>query len=179
MLSGSVKTNCVQNQGERVVNGQHLMQASTDIFFGWQRQEGPDGEERDFYVRQLRDGKGSVVVQEMVPDGMRHYGYICGRPLARTHARSGDRVAIAAYLGSSDRFEHAIADFAETCAEQNLRDHEALGDAVAAGCVIAQTIIQDRLLGGRSPQSGAPQRGLIPAQCLLRGGATRPARHRE
>ena len=139
MLSGFVKTTGVQNQGERVVNGQHLMQASSDIFLGWQRQEGPDGVERDFYVRQLRDGKGSVMVEETVPDGMRYYGHICGRTLARAHARSGDRVAIAAYLGSSDRFENAIADFAETCAEQNLRDHAALGAAAATGRVIAQT----------------------------------------
>jgi uncharacterized protein (DUF2252 family) len=139
VLSGFVKTTGVQNQGERVVNGQHLMQASSDIFLGWQRQEGPDGVERDFYVRQLRDGKGSVVVEEMVPDGMRYYGHICGRTLARAHARSGDRVAIAGYLGSSDRFENAIAGFAETCADQNLRDHAALGAAVAIGRVIAQT----------------------------------------
>jgi uncharacterized protein (DUF2252 family) len=139
VLSGFVKTTGVQNQGERVVNWQHLMQASSDIFLGWQRQEGPDGVERDFYVRQLRDGKGSVAVEEMVPDGMRYYGHICGRTLARAHARSGDRVAIAAYLGSGDRFENAIADFAETCAEQNLRDHAALGAAVATGRVIART----------------------------------------
>jgi uncharacterized protein (DUF2252 family) len=139
VLSGFVKTSGYKNQGERVVNGQHLMQAASDIFLGWQRQEGPDGIARDFYVRQLRDGKGSVVVEEMVPTGMRYYGYVCGLTLARAHARSGDRVAIAAYLGKSDRFENAIADFAQACAEQNERDHAALGTAIATGGLIAET----------------------------------------
>jgi uncharacterized protein (DUF2252 family) len=139
VLSGYVKGSGYKNQGERVVNGQHLMQASSDIFLGWQRVEGPDGVERDFYLRQLRDGKGSVVVEEMVPDGMGFYGRICGQALARAHARSGDRVAIAAYLGSSDRFENAIADFAETCAEQNIRDHAELAHAAETGHVIAET----------------------------------------
>ena len=139
VLSGFVKTSGVKNQGERVVNGQHLMQASSDIFLGWQRLTGFDGVERDFYVRQLRDGKGSVVVEEMVPDGMAFYGRICGQALARAHSRSGDRVAIAAYLGKSDRFDNAIADFAETCAEQNLRDHAELARAADTGRVIAET----------------------------------------
>jgi uncharacterized protein (DUF2252 family) len=139
VLSGFVKSSGYTNQGERVVNGQHLMQASSDIFLGWQRVEGPDGVDRDFYLRQLRDGKGSVVVEEMVPDGMGFYGRICGQALARAHARSGDRVAIAAYLGKSARFENAIADFAETCAEQNVRDHAELVRSAATGRVIAET----------------------------------------
>jgi uncharacterized protein (DUF2252 family) len=139
VLSGFVRASSLRNQGQRVVTGQQLMQASSDIFLGWHRQEGPDGIERDFYLRQLRDGKGSVVVEEMVPDGMAFYGRICGQALARAHARSGDRVAIAAYLGSSDRFENAIADFAETCAKQNARDHAALADAAAAGRVVARS----------------------------------------
>jgi hypothetical protein len=139
VLSGFVKSSNYKNQGERVVNGQHLMQASSDIFLGWQRAPGPDGIERDFYLRQLRDGKGSVVVEEMVPDGMGFYAQICGQALARAHARSGDRVAIAAYLGKSDRFENAIADFAETCAEQNIHDHAELARAGATGRVIAET----------------------------------------
>ena len=84
-------------------------------------------------------GKGSVVVEEMVPDGMGFYAQICGQALARAHARSGDRVAIAAYLGKSDRFENAIADFAETCAEQNIHDHAELARAGATGRVIAET----------------------------------------
>src|SRR5450631_953541 len=129
VLSGFVKTSGYKNQGERVVNGQHLMQASSDIFLGWQRTPGPDGIERDFYVRQLRDGKGSVVVEEMLPDAMGFYGRICGQALARAHARSGDRVTIAAYLGKSDRFDNAIADFAKTYAEQNAADHAELARA--------------------------------------------------
>jgi len=138
VLSGFVKTRGYRNQGERVVNGQHLMQASSDIFLGWQRAEGPDGVERDFYIRQLRDGKSSVVVEEMLPDAMQFYGRICGEALARAHARSGDRVAIAAYLGSTDGFDNAIADFAETCAEQNIRDHAELTRAAETGRVIAE-----------------------------------------
>ena len=139
VLSGFVKGGRVRNEGERVVNGQHLMQASSDIFLGWQRTLGADGVERDFYVRQLRDGKGSVVVENFAPDGMQFYGRMCGQTLARAHARSGDRVAIAAYLGSSDRFENAIAEFAEACATQNVSDHSALVDAAATGRIIAQT----------------------------------------
>jgi uncharacterized protein (DUF2252 family) len=96
VLSRFVKTSGVKNQGEQVVNGRHLMQATSDIFLGWQRTTGRDGVERDFYVRQLRDGKGSVVVEKMLPEGMLFYGRICGQTLARAHARSGDRVAIAA-----------------------------------------------------------------------------------
>ena len=138
VLSGFVKARGFKNQGQRVVTGQQLMQATSDIFLGWQRAEGPDGVERDFYLRQLRDGKGSVVVEEMVPDGMAFYGRICGQALARAHARSGDRVAIAAYLGKTDAFDQAIADFAELYAEQNDLDHAALGEAVATGRITAQ-----------------------------------------
>ncbi len=122
-----------------MVHGQRLMQATSDIFLGWEQGVGPDGVERDFYLRQLRDGKGSVVVEQMVPDGMAFYGRLCGQTLARAHARSGDRVAIAAYLGSSNRFDHAIADFAELYAEQNDLDHAALAEAAATGRVTAQS----------------------------------------
>ena len=139
VLSGFVKSAAYKNQGERVVNGQHLMQASSDIFLGWQRVPGLDGVDRDFYLRQLRDGKGSVVVEEMLPDGMGFYARICGQALARAHARSGDRVAIAAYLGKSDRFDNAIADFAEACAEQNVSDHAELTRAAETGRVLAET----------------------------------------
>jgi uncharacterized protein (DUF2252 family) len=125
------------DQGERVVHGQHLMQAVSDIFLGWHRGPGHDGVERDFYIRQLRDGKGSVVVEGMRPDGMAVYAQFCGRTLARAHARSGDRVALAAYLGSSDRFERALAEFAETYATQNDQDHAALVAAIAAGRITA------------------------------------------
>ncbi len=102
------------NQGERVVAGQHLMQASSDIFLGWDRVEGLDGVERDFYIRQLRDWKGSADTDQMVPTGMTVYGRLCGWTLARAHARSGDRIAIASYLGSGKSFDNAVASFAES-----------------------------------------------------------------
>ena len=139
VLAGYLKASQIRNQGERVVNGQRLMQSASDIFLGWQRAAGPDGVQRDFYIRQLRDGKGSVVVEQLLPEGMEFYGQLCGSTLAQAHARSGDRVAIAAYLGSSDRFDRAVADFAESYADQNMRDHAALLDAVASDRVSAQT----------------------------------------
>jgi uncharacterized protein (DUF2252 family) len=127
------------NQGQRVVAGQRLMQASSDIFLGWQRTEtGLDGQARDFYVRQLRDWKFSIDVEAMVPRGMRLYGELCGWTLARAHARSGDRIAIAAYLGGSDAFDQAITKFSGAYADQNELDHQALLDAVAAGRITAQ-----------------------------------------
>ena len=127
------------NMGQRVVAGQRLMQASSDIFLGWQRIEaGLDGQQRDFYVRQLRDWKYSIVVEALLPRGMRVYGEICGWSLARAHARSGDRIAIAAYLGSSDVFDQAITRFAAAYADQNERDHQALVDAVTSGRITAE-----------------------------------------
>ncbi|WP_329312635.1 DUF2252 domain-containing protein [Streptomyces sp. NBC_01278] len=126
-------------QGERVVAGQRLMQAASDIFLGWHRAHGIDGRERDFYVRQLRDWKGSVEPALMEPRGMRTYGDLCGATLARAHARSGDRIAIAAYLGSSDVFDQALVRFAESYADRNERDHRALVDAVASGRVAAES----------------------------------------
>jgi uncharacterized protein (DUF2252 family) len=127
------------NHGERVVVGQRLMQTVGDILLGWQRVSGIDGQERDFYLRQLRDWKGSVEVEEMVPAGMRVYGQLCGWTLARAHARTGDRIAIAAYLGSSRRFPDAVADFAQAYADRNERDHAALLEAIAAGRVEAES----------------------------------------
>jgi uncharacterized protein (DUF2252 family) len=124
-------------QGERVVAGQRLMQAASDIFLGWERVRGLDGRQRDFYVRQLRDWKGVVEPSMMVPLGMGVFGELCGATLARAHARSGDRIGIAAYLGGGDVFDRAVADFAETYADQNERDHRALVDAVASGRVEA------------------------------------------
>ncbi|MFE2144542.1 DUF2252 domain-containing protein [Streptomyces sp. NPDC059456] len=126
-------------QGERVVAGQRLMQAASDIFLGWYRAHGIDGRERDFYVRQLRDWKGSVEPALMVPRGMRTYGEVCAATLARAHARSGDRIAIAAYLGAGDVFDRALVGFAESYADRNERDHRALVDAVASGRVTAQS----------------------------------------
>jgi len=126
------------NQGHRVVAGQRLMQATSDIFLGWERATGIDAEQRDFYVRQLRDWKWSALVETFVPEELRWYGALCGWTLARAHACSGDRVAIASYLGGGDRFDHAVTDFAEAYAEQNLRDHAALLRAVESGRVVAE-----------------------------------------
>jgi len=125
------------NQGERVVAGQHLMQAESDIFLGWTRVTAPEGVGRDFYVRQLKDWKLSAPIEQMIPSGMRAYARLCGWTLARAHARSGDRVALAAYLGGSAKFDQAIAAFAETYADQNERDHAALQAAVKDGKVQA------------------------------------------
>ncbi len=139
MLSRFAGASKYANQGQRVVAGQRLMQATSDIFLGWQRiQAGLDGKTRDFYVRQLRDWKLSLDIETMVPRGMRIYGELCGWTLARAHARSGDRIAIAAYLGGSDVFDPAIARFAAAYADQNERDHEALVAAAASGRIIAE-----------------------------------------
>jgi len=130
------------NQGERVVAGQHLMQAQSDIFLGWTRIANPvDGVDRDFYVRQLKDWKFSVPIEMMLPEGMALYAGLCGWTLARAHARSGDRIALAAYLGGSAKFEQAIADFAETYADQNELDYAALQAAVKDGKAEAVTEI--------------------------------------
>jgi uncharacterized protein (DUF2252 family) len=129
------------NQGERVVAGQHLMQAQSDIFLGWTRARGPDGVDRDLYVRQLRDWKFSAPIEAMIPQGMTFYARLCGWTLARAHARSGDRIALAAYLGGSARFDQAIATFAETYADQNERDYAALQAAVKDGRAEATTEI--------------------------------------
>jgi uncharacterized protein (DUF2252 family) len=129
-----------KNHGERVVAGQHLMQATSDIFLGWLHvAESIDGKERDFYGRQLKDWKGSVETEGAAPKGMTVYGQICGWTLARAHARSGDRIAIAAYLGQSDAFDRAVADFSEVYADQNQLDYDALAQAVKAGKVEART----------------------------------------
>ena len=126
------------NHGRRVVEGQRLMQAASDIFLGWVRTEGTlDGELRDFYVRQLWDWKSSVDIETILPHGLAAYAVACGWTLARAHARSGDRIAIAAYLGKSDRFDEAIAAFASAYADLNEKDHQALVDAVGSGRVRA------------------------------------------
>jgi len=121
------------SQGERVVAGQHLMQAESDIFLGWTRSAGPDGVDRDFYVRQLKDWKFSAPIEQMVPEGMTVYAGLCGWTLARAHARTGDRVALAAYLGGSGKFDQAIAAFSEAYADQNERDYAAMQAAVKDG----------------------------------------------
>jgi len=128
------------NQGERVVSGQRSMQAASDIFLGWIRVQSPlDGAKRDFYGRQLKDWKGSVEIDQLIPDGMEVYGRLCGWTLARAHARTGDRIAIAAYLGSSSAFDRAILEFSHAYADQNERDYGQLADAVDAGRITAET----------------------------------------
>jgi uncharacterized protein (DUF2252 family) len=128
------------NHGQRVVAGQRLMQATSDIFLGWLHVEaGLDGKSRDFYVRQLKDWKGSAEIERMVPEAMVAYGRLCGWTLARAHARSGDRIAIASYLGGSDVFYRAILAFSKTYAEQNEHDYNALVEAVKSGRITAET----------------------------------------
>ncbi|HTJ70140.1 MAG TPA: DUF2252 domain-containing protein [Actinospica sp.] len=125
-------------QGKRVVDGQRLMQAASDIFLGWETADGIDGQRRDFYVRQLADWKGSATVEDMVPDGMRDYGRLCGWTLARAHARTGDRVAIASYLGDDTTFAHAIAEFASAYADQNEHDYAAMRAAMRSGRIAVE-----------------------------------------
>ncbi|MGE0066313.1 MAG: DUF2252 domain-containing protein [Solirubrobacterales bacterium] len=129
-----------RNHGRRVVEGQRLMQAASDIFLGWCRATGLDGRERDFYVRQLWDWKRSAEVERLSPAGFDVYARMCGWTLARAHARSGDRVAIASYLGAGDSFDRAITAFSEAYAECNLRDHEALLAAIEADRIAAEAL---------------------------------------
>jgi uncharacterized protein (DUF2252 family) len=127
------------NHGERVVEGQWLMQASSDILLGWLPALGFDDQERDFYVRQLWDGKRSVDVDNLPPEGLEIYGRVCGWTLARAHARSGDRIAIGSYLGKGDTFDQAIAEFSERHADQNELDYGALADAAKSGRIKVET----------------------------------------
>ena len=127
-----------EQHGQRVVEGQRMMQAAPDVMLGWERIITIDGVERDFYIRQLWDSKGSAEVDEMDPAELEAYGRVCGWTLARAHARSGDRIAIAAYLGRGEAFDRAMATFAETYADQNERDYRALEAAVTSGRVAAE-----------------------------------------
>ena len=127
-----------KHHGQRVVAGQKLMQATSDIFLGWDRVTGLDGKRRDFYVRQLWDGKASVDLERMPRDRLMIYGRACAWTLARAHARSGDRIAIASYLGDTDAFDTAMVAFAGDYADQNERDHAALVDDVREGRIEAQ-----------------------------------------
>jgi uncharacterized protein (DUF2252 family) len=139
VLAGGLRPSRYDNQGQRVVEGQRLMQAASDIFLGWLRATGLDDVTRDFYVRQLRDWKLSVDIDQLKPAGMQVYGELCAWTLARAHARSGDAVAIAAYLGSNDAFDRAVADFADGYADQNERDYDAFTAAVKAGHLPVRT----------------------------------------
>ena len=128
------------NHGQRVVVGQRLMQATSDIFLGWLHVDaGLDGKPRDFYGRQLKDWKGSAEIEQMVPKALATYGKLCGWTLARAHARSGDRIAIATYLGNSDSFDRALVQFSHAYADQNERDYQALAAAVKSGRITAET----------------------------------------
>jgi uncharacterized protein (DUF2252 family) len=127
------------NHGQRVVEGQWLMQAASDILLGWLHADGIDGRERDFYVRQLWDWKVSADIEQMRPGVMSVYGQLCGWTLARAHARSGNRIAIAAYLGSGDSFDRAVTEFADAYADQNELDYRALADAAGTGAISART----------------------------------------
>ena len=128
------------NHGQRVVQGQRLMQAASDIFLGWHRvSQGVDGRPHDYYVRQLWDSKLSANIDIMQPGDLTIYAQLCGWTLARAHARSGDRVAIGSYIGGSDVFSRALARFATAYADQNEVDHQALVTAIATGRVVADT----------------------------------------
>jgi len=127
------------HHGQRVVAGQRLMQAATDIFLGWQRIKGLDGVTRDYYVRQFQDWKGSADTDTMLVPGAALYSRICAATLARAHARWGDRIAIASYLGKGDAFDRAIADFSHRYADQNERDYAAFAEAVRSGRLTART----------------------------------------
>jgi uncharacterized protein (DUF2252 family) len=137
VLAGYAGESQYDHQGERVVAGQRLMQAASDIFLGWQRTvnpaSDPGGGQTDYYVRQLRDWKYSAPIERLAPAQLSAYGELCAWTLARAHARTGDRFAIAAYLGGSAKFDQAIADFAVSYADQTERDHAALAEAVASG----------------------------------------------
>ena len=133
VLEPFAKRSAYRNQGRRVVEGQRLMQSAGDVLLGWLRTQGPDGVERDFYVRQLWDGKGSALIEEMDEESLAAYGELCGATLAMAHARGGDRTAIAAYLGGGDNFDRAMAQFAERYGDQNERDYEAVIAAIDSG----------------------------------------------
>jgi uncharacterized protein (DUF2252 family) len=140
VLEESLDPSVFSNHGERVVVGQRLMQATSDIFLGWLRVDAArDGQTADYYVRQLKDWKASAEIEQMNPEAMARYGTLCGWTLARAHARSGDRIAIAAYLGNGDTFDRALVEFSNAYADQNDRDYRALKAAVDGGKIDAQT----------------------------------------
>ena len=140
VLEEHIGRSVYKNHGQRVVVGQRMMQAASDIFLGWIHiKAGLDGVARDFYGRQLKDWKGSAEIEQMVPSGMAAYGRLCGWTLARAHARSGDRIGIASYLGAGNAFDRAILDFSKAYADQNDADYAALSEAVKSGRIVAQT----------------------------------------
>ncbi len=139
VLEAFVGSSEYRNHGERVVSGQRLMQAGSDIFLGWQRVQGPDGKEHDYYVRQFRDWKWTPDLSRLPVSAMKLWGRLCAGTLAHGHARSGDCIAVAAYLGQSDAFDHAMASFAEAYADQSESDYELFREAVKSGRIAAVT----------------------------------------
>ena len=139
VLEPYLGTSVYATSGQRVIEGQRLMQATSDILLGWERMQGIDGHTRDFYVRQLSDWKVSADIAAMSPKTLAAYGEMCAWTLARAHARSGDRIAIAAYLGTSDAFDQAIAAFSAAYADQNHRDYHALAEAAKRGRIQVST----------------------------------------
>ena len=139
VLEPFVGASAFKNHGRRVVEGQRLMQASSDIFLGWISVTGVDGVDRDFYVRQLWDWKASADIETFTPDALKAYAQMCGWTLARAHARSGDRIAISAYLGSSGAFDDAVSEFAVAYADQNEHDYEVFRAAVDQGRLVAES----------------------------------------
>ncbi len=139
VLERFTKKSHYDNHGARVVAGQRFMQATSDIFLGWQRTKGIDGVDRDYYIRQLQDWKGSVDPDTARSEGMKAYAELCGHSLARAHARSGDRIAIASYLGTNTTFDKALVRFSESYADQNERDYEAFAAACKNGRLQAET----------------------------------------
>jgi hypothetical protein len=138
VLERFTKKSAVRNHGQRVVEGQRMMQAASDIFLGWERVVAPDGVTRDFYFRQLWDSKVSPAIDTLDPELMGIYAGMCSWTLARAHARSGDEIALASYLGTGHTFERAVAEFATAYADQNEVDHQALVDAIKDGQMTAE-----------------------------------------
>jgi uncharacterized protein (DUF2252 family) len=138
VLEPYLRPTAFATQGQRVVEGQRMMQSASDVLLGWLRTDGVDGVTRDYYVRQLWDAKGSALVELMDARVLGIYAEVCGWTLARAHARSGDAVAIASYLGHSDTFDRSLAAFAESYAAQNQRDYDAFTEAAATGRIPVQ-----------------------------------------
>jgi uncharacterized protein (DUF2252 family) len=148
---GSGSRRATGNDGARVVNGQRLMQAASDIFLGWNHMDDVDGHERHYYVRQLRDMKGSALVETMAPDILGHYGELCAWTLARAHARSGDAIAVSTYLGKGEAFTKAVAAFAESYADVNEQDHATFTRAIDEGRLSSADRPSPGTAGGDGP----------------------------
>ena len=147
------------NHAQRVVDGQRLGQAASDIFLGWTRVEDENGKPRDFYVRQLRDWKLSIEIERLVPRALQTYAGWCAWSLARAHARSGDRIAISAFLGRGDGFDRAVAAFSTAYADVNDQDYAALQAAVRDGRIAAEAGHLARTRSANAPWSASSENG--------------------